>query len=109
MAKDSQSSMQDATRSRADFSGHGKSKGAAGHVDDHDEIYNDDPVLISTRGDSVVVEASTGTFENIKIDLAWDNIIVEQAEGFVDKLFRRAKKNVANEGVDIDIGCLYEL
>lgn len=109
MATDSNSSLKDANRNRNTYSGHGDAAGAAGHVDDRDEVYNADPTLVSVRGDSALVIPHAGTFEDIKIELAWDNIIVEQGQGFMDKLFRRAQKSVANAGVDIDIGCLYEL
>lgn len=109
MVKDSQSSIQDATRSRADFSGHHGAKGAAGHHDDLDASANKDAILVSTAGEDVFVDPQDGGYEDIKVSLSWDNLLVAQGQGFWDKLFRRAKKGIAHKGVDIDLGCLYEL
>ena len=109
MSDPSQKSMKEASASRVKYSGHGKAIGAAGYHDAADAEANKDPLLVSTRGESVVVDPSKEEFHDIKIGLSWENLIVEQAEGLLDRLLRRTKKAIAQAGVDLDLGCLYEL
>lgn len=97
----SQTSLAEANRSRAEFSGHGKSKGAAGYREMAD---NPDSPYLSQTGQTAVMNQPEGGFNTIKIGAAWDNILVQNA-GLLNKLLKKATK----QGVDIDLGCLYEL
>ncbi|MFN3700583.1 MAG: Tellurium resistance protein TerA [Alphaproteobacteria bacterium] len=98
----SASSMIDATRSRAKFSGHGGALGAAGYREASDHPENCE--FLTEPGGSVAISPGANGFESILIGVAWDNIHVEQA-GFFGKFFKKMKK----VGVDLDIGCLYEM
>lgn len=99
----SQASLAEATRDRAKFSGHGKARGAAGYK----EAFSDpDSEFLSSSGQSTVINPREDSFGTIRIGAAWDNIIVEQSKGFLDRF---VKKVVKKQGVDIDLGCLYEL
>jgi len=100
--KGSQSSLQDATRSRASFSGHGNSKGAAGLRERANNPANCE--YLNEPGQSLAVSPGDNGFEFIEIGVAWDNVKVEKA-GFFGKLLKTATK----QGVDLDIGCLYEM
>ncbi len=94
-------SLMEATRSRAKFSGHGDAKGAAGFVSDTDDnAYN----FLGVTGQSDIINPQKNGYEYIRIGAAWQNIAVEQG-GFFQKLFKKARQ----EGVDLDLGCLYEL
>lgn len=98
----SQSSLADATRSRAKFSGHGGALGAAGYrvASDHP----DNCEFLAEPGGNVAINPGADGFESILIGVAWDNVIVQEA-GFISKFFKKARK----VGVDLDIGCLYEM
>jgi len=91
-----------ASKSVADFSGHGPSLGAAGYREASDHPENCE--FLGEPGQSIAISPQKNGFEPILVGLAWDNIWVEQA-GFVGKLLKKARKI----GVDLDIGCLYEL
>jgi len=102
----SQNSIAEATRSRASFSGHaigGRSAlGAAGYREaannpDNCEFLND-------PGQSIAISPGEDGFDHIEIGVAWDNIQVKEA-GFFAKLLKKATK----QGVDLDLGCLYEM
>lgn len=97
----SQDSLSEATRSRASFSGHGNAKGAAGY-----RVPSTDPdcEFLSQAGQMSVINPREGGFPKIRIGAAWDNIQVQQA-GF----FSRLLKKMSKQGVDVDLGCLYEL
>lgn len=94
-------SLTEATRSRAKFSGHGNAKGAAGYVSDTDDCAYS---FLGTTGQTDIFNPQEGGFENIRIGAAWQNIAVQEA-GFFGRLFKKARK----QGVDLDLGCLYEL
>lgn len=100
-APNSLSSLAEATRSRAKFSGHGHAKGAAGF---RAIVENPDCEFLSQTGQTSVINPREGGFGTIRIGAAWDNIMVEES-GFFKKLLKKATK----QGVDIDLGCLYEL
>lgn len=100
--KTSTDSLADATRSRASFSGHGGSLGAAGYREASTNPENCE--FLNQPGQSIAISPSGGTFESMLIGVAWDNIQVQEA-GLFGKMF----KKVRNVGVDLDIGCLYEL
>lgn len=98
----SSNSMIDATRSRAKFSGHGGALGASGYREASNHPENCD--FLSDPGQSISVNPGPNGFEKIMIGVAWDNIQVQEA-GFFNKMF----KKVRNVGVDLDLGCLYEM
>ena len=98
----SASAIMDATRSRARFSGHGAALGAAGYKQASDHPENCD--FLSEPGGNISVSPGKNGFESIMIGVAWDNVVVEQS-GFFGKMFKKARK----VGVDLDIGCLYEM
>lgn len=94
--------MSEASRNRAEFSGHGKAKGAAGYRPGDEEHIE---CTLSGFGETLIVQKPEQGFEDIVIGASWDNIEVEQAKGLFGKFF----KKVTRQGVDIDLGCLYEL
>lgn len=98
----SQQSILDATRSRAKFSGHGKSLGAAGY---REQANNPDNCsFLNDPGQSIAITAGPEGFHEILIGAAWDNV-KSQEGGFFKKLLSKA----TGKGVDLDVGCLYEL
>lgn len=103
----SQSSIMDATRSRAKFSGHASggrtALGAAGYRMESDHPENCD--FLSAPGDSVAISPPKEGFEPFRVGVAWDNLHLTEETNFFKKLFKKARK----KGVDLDIGCLYEL
>ncbi len=100
--KTSVDALAEATRSRASFSGHGGSLGAAGYREIATDPENCE--FLNEPGASIAVSPGPKGFESMLIGVAWDNIKVEQS-GFFGKMF----KKVRQEGVDLDIGCLYEM
>lgn len=94
MAKNpSTDSISEATQERAEFSGHKNAKGAAGYRDS-----------LSGDGQTAIIQAEPSGFGRIRIGAAWDNITLSDA-GF----FSRLIKKITREGIDIDLGCLYEM
>jgi tellurite resistance protein TerA len=98
----SQDSMAEATRYRAKYSGHGKSKGAAGY-----KVEGNDPdsEFLSSAGQTITINPRDNGFGQIHIGAAWENVIIENSSGFFSKLLKKATR----QGIDIDLGCLYEL
>ncbi len=95
-------SLNEATRGRATFSGHGDSKGASGYVSPEDAAGRYD--FLGRSGDAISFNPPKDGFAEIDIAAAWDNIYVQE-KGLMGKLFK--KKRALN--VDVDLGCLYEL
>ncbi len=93
--------LAEANRSRAEFSGHGKAKGAAGYRPDNEEHVEN---LLNGFGETIIVEKPENGFDDIVIGASWDNIEVKEA-GLIGKLIKKATK----KGIDIDVGCLYEM
>ena len=100
--KTSSQSILEATKSRLSFSGHGRSLGAAGHRETHFDPNNCE--LLQSPGQSVAINAGENGFESIVIGAQWDNTAVKKA-GFFERLLKKA----TNSGIDLDVGCLYEL
>ena len=98
----SKGSLHEATRSRAKFSGHGRAKGAAGER--HRSNHSANSTELNVPGQSIAISPQDHAFESIDIGMSWDNVAVQNA-GFFGKLLKKATK----QGVDLDIGCLYEL
>ncbi len=103
----SQDSIMSATRSRANFSGHGNSKGAGGFkILEKDSDTCD---FLGNYNDSLSITPPKEGFDEIMIGCEWDNIAIKTDEdiGFFRKFLKKAKN--INKGVDIDLGCLYEM
>ncbi len=100
--KSSVDSILSATRSVVDFSGHDAALGAAGFrvASDHP----DNCEFLEEPGQSVAISPSKEGFESILIGVAWDNMHVAES-GLLGKWFKKVRK----VGVDLDIGCLYEM
>jgi tellurite resistance protein TerA len=98
----SQDALAEASRSRADFSGHGGALGAAGYRDSANNADNCE--FLNEPGQSIAVNTSSDGFESLLIGVAWDSITVED-KSLIGKLFKKTKQ----AAVDLDIGCLYEM
>jgi tellurite resistance protein TerA len=95
-------SLTEATRSVAEFSGHRASLGAAGYrvASDHPENCE----FLHDPGQSIAISPQEEQFKSIMVGVAWDNRKVEES-GVLGKFFKKIRKI----GVDLDIGCMYEL
>ena len=98
----SSDSIKKASESSVDYSGHGNSAGAAGHRPD--QGIKEDKFL-SKRGQHKLVIPTEEGLGKIEAGLAWNNVVQVRAEGLINRLM----KKVTQEGVDLDLGCLYEL
>lgn len=104
MSNLSANSMIEATRSRVKFSGHGRSKGAAGYkVDNQDGSCE----FLSASGQTAIINPHEGGFDTIEIGAAWDMMEVTQEQTLIDKLLKRTRTKL--QDVDLDLGCLYEM
>ena len=99
--QDSRQAIQDATRSRASFSGHGKAKGAKGYVSDTDDSSVD---FLGTTGDTTIFQPQEGGFGKIRIGAAWKPMR-KPDESFFGKLLKRE----SDQFVDLDLACMYEM
>jgi tellurite resistance protein TerA len=95
----SSDSLSDASRDRAQFSGHGNALGAAGY---RIEGKTGTGEFLSRSGDSAIVNPRQDGFGRIRIGAAWDEMEV-RGKGWLGKYLTRHKP------VDLDLGCLYEL
>tara|TARA_R110001592_G_scaffold29350_14_gene106708 strand:- start:9475 stop:10224 length:750 start_codon:yes stop_codon:yes gene_type:complete len=95
-------SLAKATESIADFSGHGAALGAAGYREASD--HPDNCEFLGDPGQSIAISPGADGFESLMIGVTWDNIRTENSG-----IFGRWFKKVTKVGVDLDIGCLYEL
>ena len=77
--KTSVDALAEATRSRADFSGHGGALGAAGYREIASDPENCE--FLNEPGSSIAVSPGPEGFEAMLIGVAWDNIQVEEAGG----------------------------
>jgi tellurite resistance protein TerA len=100
--KTSIDSLAEANRDRAEFSGHGDALGAAGVTEAGAEP--DSSAQLRTPGQSIAVNPGPDGFKYILIGASWDNIQTEE-EGLITKLVKKA----AGQGVDLDVGCMYEM
>lgn len=98
----SKTALNEATRSRANFSGHGNAKGAAGVR--RASFDPDNCELLSQPGQAIAISPDKDGFQAIDIGMAWDNVIKEKS-GLLGKLLGKVTKR----GVDLDLGCLYEM
>lgn len=100
--KTSVDSIAEANRSRVEFSGHGNALGAAG-----ERVVSDNPdnsEFLREPGQTIAISPGPNGFESIKIGAVWDSMPVKKA-GLLGKIVKKAAK----KGVDLDIGCLYEM
>jgi tellurite resistance protein TerA len=99
-------SLTEATRNRAKFSGHGNAKGTAGLVPEVEAAPDE---FLKKPGELAIVNPQEHGFQPIKIGMAWDNVTSKgEKRSLVKKLAGKVSAMV-NEGVDLDLGCLYEL
>lgn len=109
----SKNSIMDASRSRAKFSTHTKSLGAAGFISPHDDTQPAD--FLSRPGQTAIVNPTKEGIKDFEIGVAWDNVKPQnnpaQKMNFFDKLLgkKQAAPSTKHKGVDLDVGCLYEL
>lgn len=99
--KSSGQSLDEASRSTDTYSGDGMGQGAAGIVDDAIATNQD---MLDKSGESGIISPPPGGFKNMHVGLQWNNIIVEQSSGFMGLI-----KKAINKGVDLDLGCFFEL
>ena len=100
-------SIKEATRGRAKFSSHAKSLGASGFISPYDETQEAD--FLSKPGQTAIVNPSSDGIKNFEIGVAWDNVTATMhKKGLFHRLWGKKLQKSA-EGVDLDIGCLYEL
>lgn len=99
----SRDSIAEATRWRAQASRVGGA-GAAGWLSPLDETQPAD--FLSQPGETAIVNHRDGGLPDFEIGIAWDNVPVEKAQGFIQKFF---KKNIQRAGIDMDLGCLYQM
>ena len=111
MTGSSKNSIMEATRSRAKFSSHAVSKGAAGFISPYDD--SQEAEFLSQPGQTAIVNPSKEGIKDFEIGVAWDNVKPpkEAKAGFLNKLLGAAKATATpkHQGVDLDVGCLYEL
>jgi len=102
MVRDSHSgdSLAKASESTATFSTKG-GLGAAGVTESRDISPQD---MLDKNGESGLISPPENGFANFHIGLAWNNVIVEKSSGLMG-LVKKATK----QGVDLDLGCFFEL
>jgi tellurite resistance protein TerA len=110
-SESSKGSILEATRSRAKFSTYADSKGAAGFISPFDDSQPAD--FLSRPGQTAIVNPSREGIKDFEIGVAWDNVKPQRSVkkvGFLDKLLgKKSGTEISHTGVDLDIGCLYEL
>lgn len=108
---DSSKSILEASRSRARFSTHAQSKGAAGYISPHDDEQAAE--FLSKPNQTAIVNPTKEGIQNFEIGVAWDNVVAKskpQKSGLLNKILGKGKSHAPKrKGVDLDVGCLYEL
>jgi tellurite resistance protein TerA len=99
----SRNSLNEANRDRSEFSRYG-GLGAAGFISPYDS--QQAGKFLSKPGDVSIVNRAGDVLADFEIAVAWDNVVVEKEVSFFKRFF---KKKVLQSGVDIDLGCLYQL
>ena len=97
----SQSGIANANKTVVKFSGHGRSKGAAGFLDPNAQGSSAD--YLGNRDDSLAVTPGKNGFGKITVAASWNAQKTEA--GFIGKLLGVKTK----QNIDLDLGCLYEL
>jgi tellurite resistance protein TerA len=105
----SRHSLIDATKSRATFSAHNKSLGASGFISPYDEEQRGE--FLSEPGETAIVNPPENGLPDFEIGVAWDNVPMPKKPtgGLINKLLGKKKPILKAQGVDLDLGCLYEL
>lgn len=98
----SQDSIKEASKSQVDYSGHGDAAGASGDRPDQNVRADE---FLRKRGQTKLVAPPKDGFATVTAGLAWNNIVNQQAEGLINRMM----KKITKVGVDLDLGCLYEL
>lgn len=93
----------EADRDHARQSTHG-GMGTAGYISREDA--SQPGTFLSAPGEIAVVNLPEGGLPDFHIGVAWDNVAAEAESNPIKKLF---KKTVGNKGVDLDLGCLYQM
>jgi len=103
MARPTSSSdaLSKASESQANVSTHGDAIGAAGVKETNIKDIQD---LLDKNGESGLISPPADGFNKIHVGLAWNNIIVEKSSGFMGLI-----KKMTKQGVDLDLGCFFEL
>lgn len=99
-------SLTEATRNRAKFSGHGQAMGTAGMVPEVEAAPDE---FLALPGELAIVNPQEHGFRPIKIGMAWDNLTSKGEKRSLTKKLAGKVTSLVNEGVDLDLGCLYEL
>ncbi len=105
MTKDTKTSVDalvEANRYRAEFSGHGDALGAAGKKQDSHDPEN--CAELRHAGECIAINPGEDGFKYILIGASWDTAEVKKS-GLLGKLVKKAVR----KGVDLDVGCLYEM
>jgi len=98
----SQSGIAKANKTVVEFSGHGRSKGAAGFLDPYAQGSSIDH--LGNRNDTLSVTPGKNGFGKITVAASW-HAQTSEPTSFLGKLLgKKAKQNI-----DLDLGCLYEL
>jgi tellurite resistance protein TerA len=100
--KTSVDSIAEANRERGKFSGHGGALGAAGRKEATTE--KESSSYLRNPGECIAVSPGEKGFESITIGVDWDNVAVKKS-GLFGKLFKKALR----VGIDLDLGCMYEM
>jgi tellurite resistance protein TerA len=93
-------SIREATEDKSLFSGHGTAKGVAGYHDSGN-IIAANPDFLSESGQNKTLSIPEGRFPSMRVTLSWNNIVPHA--GLLARLMGRTT------GIDLDLGCLYEL
>jgi len=94
-------SLANASKSQVEYSKHSNSLGAGGVTEGGDISPQD---MLDKSGESGLITPPEGGFKSFHIGLAWNNIIVEKSGGLMGFI-----KKATKQGVDLDLGCFYEL
>ncbi len=109
MSESSKNSILEASRSRANFSTHAVSKGAAGFISPYDD--SQEAEFLSQAGQTAIVNPTKAGIKDFEIGVAWDNVKParqKKKSGFFNKILNKSTEP-KSVGVDLDVGCLYEL
>lgn len=100
----SSDSITEASRTRAEYSGHDGSIGTGGFKAEHGHGDAGNCEYLSNPGQRKAIVQPKDGFPPVHIGLSWNNTVTEKL-GFFQKMVKKATK----QGVDLDLGCLYEL
>lgn len=100
---DSRGSIAEANRYRAEKSRHGGA-GAGGYLSPFDAKQAHS--FLSRAGEVAIANIPAGGLQDFDVSVEWDNVAIAQEKNLLKRLF---KKKIKRAGVDLDLGCLYEL